>query len=155
MNTAFTLNGQPCRLTDDPDTPLLWALRESCGLTGTKFGCGVGDCGACTVQLDGQPLRSCLMPLSGVSQRQVVTIEGLSSPEGRALQTAWVAHQVPQCGDCQSGVLMAAEALLRQHPQPSEAQLAAALSNLCRCGTYPRMRSAFASAALSLAEVKA
>jgi isoquinoline 1-oxidoreductase subunit alpha len=150
MTTSFTLNGRPCQLSDEPDTPLLWALREACGLTGTKFGCGVGDCGACTVQLDGTALRSCLMPLAGVQARSVTTIEGLSSPEGRALQDAWVAHQVPQCGYCQSGVLMAAEALLREHRQPSEAQLAAALSNICRCGTYPRMRSAFAAAADAL-----
>lgn len=152
MRTSFTLNGRPCSLVDDPDTPLLWALRESCGLTGTKFGCGVGDCGACTVQLGGQASRSCLMPLSAVAGQRITTIEGLDSPEGRALQAAWVAHQVPQCGYCQSGVLMAAEALLPEHRQPTEAQLAAALSNLCRCGTYPRMRVAFAAAAQGLSE---
>lgn len=152
MSTSFELNGRPCRLDESPDTPLLWALRESCGLTGTKFGCGVGECGACTVQFEGRAMRSCLLPLAGVAGRRVTTIEGLDSPEGRALQAAWVTHQVPQCGYCQSGVLMAAEALLREQRQPSEAQLASALGNLCRCGTYPRMRVAFAAAARALAE---
>ena len=132
----------------EPDLQLLWALRDLLGLTGTKFGCGVGACGACTVLVDGQAVRSCLMPLSALAGKRVVTIEALGSP-GRPhpLQAAWLEHQVPQCGYCQSGLLMAAAALLAARPQPSDAEIDAAIGNLCRCGTTPRLRAAIHAAA--------
>ncbi len=142
----FKVNGKTHALRDDqvaPDMPLLWALRDVLHLTGTKFGCGIGACGACTVHVDGQAVRSCVMPLSAVQGREVRTIEGLASPAGlHALQTAWIAQQVPQCGYCQSGMLMAAADLLARHPQPTDAQIDEAIANLCRCGTYPRVRAA-------------
>ena len=147
MTITLNINGQPRRLAAAPDTPLLWALREELKLTGTKFGCGVGLCGACTVHVDGQAVRSCLMPAQGVAGRKVVTIEGLSPDRSHALQRAWIAHQVPQCGYCQSGMLMAAAALLRETPQPTDAEIDAAITNLCRCGTYPRVRAAIQAAA--------
>jgi isoquinoline 1-oxidoreductase alpha subunit len=147
MAISLHVNGQPQRLAAESDTPLLWALREELKLSGTKFGCGAGLCGACTVHVDGQAVRSCLMPVQGVAGRRVVTIEGLSPDRGHALQRAWIAHQVPQCGYCQSGMLMAAAALLRQTPQPSDADIDAAITNLCRCGTYPRVRAAIHTAA--------
>jgi isoquinoline 1-oxidoreductase alpha subunit len=147
----FKVNGKTQVLQGDqvaPEMPLLWALRDVLQLTGTKFGCGIGACGACTVHLDGQAVRSCVMPLSAVQGREVRTIEGLASPAGlHALQTAWIAQQVPQCGYCQSGMLMAAADLLARHPQPSDAQIDEAISNLCRCGTYPRVRAAIHAAA--------
>jgi isoquinoline 1-oxidoreductase alpha subunit len=147
----FTLNGQPAALPDAevaPDMPLLWALRDLLNLTGTKFGCGIGACGACTVQVDGQAARSCVTPLSAVQGRSVRTIEGLAGGEGaHPLQQAWERHQVPQCGYCQSGMLMAAAALLDRNPNPSDAEIDAAITNLCRCGTYPRVRAAIQAVA--------
>ena len=145
------LNGEPRALHDtavDPDMPLLWVLRDVLHLTGTKFGCGVAACGACTVHVDGQAVRACVTPLSAVQGKAVRTIEALGEPERpHALQQAWIAHQVPQCGYCQSGMLMAAAALLSGNPDPSDAQIDAAITNLCRCGTYPRIREAIKSAA--------
>ncbi len=147
----LTINGQVRTLADaavDPAMPLLWVLRDVLGLTGTKFGCGVAACGACTVLVDGQPVRSCVTPLATVAAKRVVTIEALGSAEKpHPLQAAWVAHQVPQCGYCQSGMLMAAAALLAKTPNPSDADIDAAITNLCRCGTYPRIREAIKTAA--------
>ncbi|TCW36392.1 isoquinoline 1-oxidoreductase alpha subunit [Marichromatium gracile] len=145
---TLTLNGEPVRLDLDPDMPLLWALRDHLGLTGTRFGCGEGECGACTVHLDGEPVRSCGVTLGEVAGREVTTIEGLS-PDGRhPLQLAWIVEEVPQCGYCQSGQLMSAAALLAAHPQPSPGQIDAAMSGvLCRCGSYARIRRAIQRAA--------
>ena len=131
--------------------PLLWVLRDLLGLTGTKFGCGVAACGACTVLVDGQAVRSCVTPLASVAAKRVTTIEALGSAERpHALQKAWVLHQVPQCGYCQSGMLMAAAALLASNPKPSDRDIDAAITNICRCGTYPRIRAAIRSAAEAL-----
>ena len=150
----LSVNGQTHELTDAsvaPDMPLLWVLRDVLNLTGTKFGCGVSACGACTVLVDGQAVRSCVTPLSTVAGKPVRTIEALGTPEQpHALQAAWVAHQVPQCGYCQSGMLMAAAALLAQNPNPSDADIDAAITNICRCGTYPRIREAIKTAAAAL-----
>ncbi|RVT52567.1 (2Fe-2S)-binding protein [Rubrivivax albus] len=147
----INVNGQPQDLDDalaDPAMPLLWALRDLLGLTGTKFGCGIGACGACTVHVDGHAVRSCVTPLSAVQGKRVRTIETLRSDDGlHPVQAAWIAHQVPQCGWCQSGVLMAAAALLARRPNPSDAEIDAALGNLCRCGTTPRWRAAIREAA--------
>ncbi len=131
----------------DPAMPLLWALRDGLNLTGTKFGCGIAACGACTVHVDGQATRSCVTPLSSVQGKAITTIEGLP---GEALRQAWIAHQVPQCGYCQSGMLMAAAALLDKNRKPSDADIDAAMTNLCRCGTYPRVRAAIKAAAAQL-----
>lgn len=143
-----TLNGELRALDLDPKTPLLWALRDHLGLTGTKYGCGTGACGACTVHLDGAPVSACVTPLSAVAGKRVTTIEGLS-PDGRhPLQLAWILEEVPQCGYCQSGQLMAAAALLTEHPRPTDAAIDAAMSGvLCRCGTYTRIRRAIQRAA--------
>ena len=149
------VNGAPRQLADDladPALPLLWALRDLLGLTGTKFGCGVAACGACTVHLDGEAARSCVVPIGAVRGRRVVTIEALGSAEApHPLQRAWVAHQVPQCGYCQSGILMAAAALLARNRRPSDAEIDAAIDNVCRCGTYPRLRAAIRAAATAMA----
>jgi isoquinoline 1-oxidoreductase alpha subunit len=126
---------------------LLWVLRDTLGLTGTKFGCGAGICGACSVQIDGQVMRSCIMPLSGVGKGKVTTVESLSPDRTHRLQQAWIAEQVPQCGYCQSGMLMAADALLKATPRPTDAQIETAMTNLCRCGTYSRVRRAIKRAA--------
>jgi isoquinoline 1-oxidoreductase alpha subunit len=135
----------------DPAMPLLWVLRDVLLLTGTKFGCGVAACGACTVRVEGKPVRSCVTPLSAVAGKRIQTIEALGSPERpHPLQTAWIAHQVPQCGYCQSGMLMAAAALLEARPEPSDAEIDAAITNLCRCGTYPRVREAIRTASLQM-----
>ena len=151
MSTSFVLNGKPTTLDADPTMPLLWALREVAGLTGTKFGCGMALCGACTVHLDGQAVRSCVMPLSAVAGRQVTTIEGLQSAPAKAVQAAWIALQVPQCGYCQSGQVMSATALLEKNTTPSDADIDAAMSgNICRCGTYPRIRAAIHAASQSI-----
>jgi len=138
-------------LDADPNMPLLWAVRELAGLSGTKFGCGMALCGACTVHLDGQAVRSCVTPLSGVEGRQVTTIEGLLGGPAKAIQAAWIALQVPQCGYCQSGQIMSATALLEKNSAPSDADIDAAMSgNICRCATYSRIRAAIHSAAQSL-----
>jgi isoquinoline 1-oxidoreductase alpha subunit len=151
MSTTFTLNGQSTTLDADPTMPLLWALREVAGLHGTKFGCGMALCGACTVHLDGQAIRSCVMPLSAAAGRQITTIEGLQSKQAKAVQSAWVALQVPQCGYCQSGQVMSATALLEKNAAPTDADIDAAMSgNICRCATYPRIRAAIHSAAQSI-----
>jgi isoquinoline 1-oxidoreductase alpha subunit len=145
----LTINGRSYTVTvDDPTMPLLWALRDLLGLTGTKFGCGVGQCGACTVHLNGAAARSCLIPLSAIGDQTITTIEGLSPNRSHPLQRAWVAKDVSQCGYCQSGQLMAAAALLASNPAPTDADIDAALAgNLCRCGTYQRIRSAIHQAA--------
>jgi isoquinoline 1-oxidoreductase alpha subunit len=148
MAVSFTLNGKPTTLDVDPNMPLLWAIREAVGLTGTKFGCGVAQCGACTVHLEGQAIRSCVTPVSAIAGQNVVTIEGLSSKAANAVQTAWRKLDVVQCGYCQSGQIMAAAALLASHPVPDDHDIDAAMSgNVCRCGTYQRIRSAIHHAA--------
>jgi isoquinoline 1-oxidoreductase subunit alpha len=141
----FKLNGKSLDLDIEPDMPLLWAIRDEIGLTGTKYGCGVAQCGACTVLLDGEPVRACSISVAVVSGRKVTTIEGLGGKS--ALQKAWIEKQVPQCGYCQSGMLMAATALLARKPRPTDADIDAAITNLCRCGTYPRIKSAIKAAA--------
>jgi isoquinoline 1-oxidoreductase alpha subunit len=155
----LSINGTAHELPDDavdPDMPLLWALRDVLNLTGTKFGCGVAACGACTVHVDGQPQRACVTPLGAVAGKSVRTIEGLAAGgKLHALQKAWLAQQVPQCGYCQSGMLMAAAALLERQPRPTDADIDAAIINLCRCGTYPRVRVAIHAAAAELRGAKA
>jgi isoquinoline 1-oxidoreductase alpha subunit len=147
------VNGRPHACESSGQTPLLWVLREELGYTGVKFGCGTGACGACTVHLDGEAVRSCVLPAGVASKHRVVTIEGLPQstglPEGELhpVQQAWIAQQVPQCGYCQSGMIMAAAALLRRTPRPTDAEIDAAITNLCRCGTYPRVRRAIHQAA--------
>jgi isoquinoline 1-oxidoreductase alpha subunit len=151
--TAFTLkiNGQNHQVDVDPDTPLLWAIRDNAGLTGTKYGCGVAQCGACTVYLGGQTIRSCSLPVSAVGRKEITTIEGLKSREGAAVQKAWVALDVPQCGYCQSGQVMSAAALLSLNPKPSDHDIDLAMNgNICRCATYVRIRAAIHDAAKSL-----
>jgi isoquinoline 1-oxidoreductase alpha subunit len=151
MSTSFKLNGNAITLDADPTMPLLWAIREEAGLHGTKFGCGMALCGACTVHLDGHPIRSCVMPLSSVAGHEVTTIEGLQSAPAKAVQAAWISLQVPQCGYCQSGQVMAATALLESNPEPSDADIDGAMSgNVCRCCTYSRIRAAIHSAAGSM-----
>ncbi|SDR53690.1 isoquinoline 1-oxidoreductase, alpha subunit [Rhizobiales bacterium GAS113] len=145
--TRFNLNGRAAAVDGDPDMPLLWALRDQLGLTGTKYGCGIAACGACTVHVDGEPVRSCSFPLSAAEGKRVVTIEGLSKDRSHPLQKAWIEEQVPQCGYCQSGMLMAAAALLKANPRPSDADIDAAMTNICRCGTYVRIRKAIHRAA--------
>jgi isoquinoline 1-oxidoreductase alpha subunit len=151
--SSFTLNGRRVNVQAEPTMPLLWAVRENLGLTGTKFGCGAAQCGACTVHLNGQPVRSCSLPLSAVEGQQVTTIEALETDRvGRALQDAWVKHDVAQCGYCQSGQLMSASALLKKNKRPSDADIDAAMAgNVCRCGTYVRIRAAIHDAARALA----
>jgi isoquinoline 1-oxidoreductase alpha subunit len=151
MSTTFVLNGKPTTLDADPKMPLLWAVREVAGLPGTKFGCGMALCGACTVHLDGKAIRSCITPLSVVAGRQVTTIEGLQSNPAKAVQAAWVELQVPQCGYCQSGQIMSATALLEQNPAPTDADIDGAMSgNICRCATYSRIRAAIHAASASI-----
>ena len=143
MATTLTVNGQSRTLDIDPDTPLLWAIRETLGLTGTKFGCGIAECGACTVHVNGKAERSCVMPVSSVEGAEVTTIEGLAG--GGALtpvQQAWLDLQVPQCGYCQSGMIMAVSSLLTEKPHPTDADVDAAITNICRCGTFARIRKA-------------
>ena len=145
---AFTVNGQRREVAVDGDTPLLWVLREHLKLTGTKFGCGIASCGACTVHIDGQAVRSCAMPVSLVEGKSITTIEGLSDDGTHPLQKAWIAEQVPQCGYCQSGQIMQAAALLKQNPHPSDADIDAAMNgNLCRCMAYVRIKQAIKLAA--------
>jgi isoquinoline 1-oxidoreductase alpha subunit len=146
--TAFTINGKAVDVSASADTPLLWVIREHLKLTGTKFGCGAAQCGACTVHINGEPARSCSVPLSDAAGKQVTTIEGLSPNGGHALQKAWVAEQVPQCGYCQSGQIMQAAALLKKTPKPSREQIVEHMDgNICRCGTYPRIVRAIERAA--------
>ncbi len=147
MTLTLKINGHDHPLDIDPDTPLLWALRDNLGLTGTKYGCGIGQCGACTVHIDGQAVRSCAMPVEACAGQLVTTIEALSPDRSHAVQRAWIEGQVPQCGYCQSGMIMAAVALLKENPKPSDADIDAAITNLCRCGTYPRVRAAIKAAA--------
>ena len=149
MGIGFKVNGKAVDVKAEADTPLLWVIRDEIGLTGTKFGCGAALCGACTVHLDGAPVRSCQTPLSAVSGKNVTTIESMASnPVGRKLQAAWIAHDVPQCGYCQSGQIMSAAALLTAKPNPSDQDIDEAMSgNICRCGTYPRIRAAIHTAA--------
>ncbi len=154
--TSLTINRQPQRLDLPPDTPLLWALRDGLGLTGTKFGCGMALCGACTVHIDGVATRSCITPISAVGRKPVTTIEAVASgPQGkvgRAVQDAWVKHDVAQCGYCQSGQVMSATALLQKNRRPTDADIDAAMAgNICRCGTYARIRAAIHDAARTLA----
>lgn len=137
--TSMTVNGKPVRFLMDPDAPLLWALRDAANLTGTKYGCGEGDCGACMVHVDGEALRSCLITISEAEGRFITTIEGLSRDRSHPVQQAMVAEQAIQCGFCSPGIVMAASALLRKNPSPSEAEIKAAITNLCRCGVYPRL----------------
>jgi isoquinoline 1-oxidoreductase alpha subunit len=150
---ALKVNGTVHRVEAEPDTPLLWVLREELGFTGVKFGCGVAACGACTVHVDGEPVRACSLPLEAADGAEIVTIEGLPASAGlpadtlHPVQRAWIAQQVPQCGYCQSGMIMAAAALLKRTPRPSDADIDAAMTNLCRCGTYPRVRRAIRSVA--------
>ena len=140
---TLNVNGRDLKADVEPDTPLLWTLRDGLGLTGTKFGCGMAQCGACTVHLDGQPIRSCVTPVSAVGNKKVTTIEGLSADGTHPVQRAWEAEQVPQCGYCQSGQIMSAAALLARNPKPSDADIDKAMAgNICRCGTYQRIRKA-------------
>jgi isoquinoline 1-oxidoreductase subunit alpha len=143
----LTVNGRRQSVDVAPDTPLLWVLRDNLGLTGTKFGCGISQCGACTVHLDGAATRSCVLPISAVAGKRVTTIEGLSGDRSHAVQRAWIAEDVPQCGYCQSGQIMAAAALLQTTPKPTDAEIDAAMTNICRCGTYQRIRAALHRAA--------
>jgi aerobic-type carbon monoxide dehydrogenase small subunit (CoxS/CutS family) len=144
----LNINGQPLDVAMEPDTPLLWALRDGLQLTGTKFGCGIALCGACVVLVDGKPVRSCVTPLSAVTGKKITTIEGLSPDRSHPVQQAWIAEEVPQCGYCQSGQILTAAALLARNPQPTQADIEEAMSEvLCRCGTYSRIRSAVMKAA--------
>ena len=154
--TEFVLNVNGTRRVAEatPDTPLLWVLREQLELKGTKFGCGVAACGACTVNIDGAAVRSCSFPVSAAGNRAITTVEGLSPDRSHALQRAWIAEQVPQCGYCQSGMLMAANALLHAIANPSDAEIDAAITNICRCGTYTRVRKAIHRAAQLMGETQ-
>ena len=144
---TLKVNGKEVNVDVEAEMPLLWVLRDELGLTGTKYGCGIAACGACTVHINGQPVRSCVMPVSAVEGSEIVTIEGLSADGGHPVQKAWVQLQVPQCGYCQSGMIMAAAALLKTKPRPTDADIDAAMTNLCRCGTYHRVRAAIHAAA--------
>jgi isoquinoline 1-oxidoreductase alpha subunit len=149
--TTLTINGKAVSVDVDPDTPLLWVLRDELKLTGTKYGCGIAQCGACTVHLDGQPRRACVTPIASVEGAKVTTIEGIAGKEAQAVQKAWVALDVPQCGYCQSGQIMTAVSLLSEIPKPTDADIDAAMAgNVCRCATYVRIRAAIHQAARSL-----
>jgi isoquinoline 1-oxidoreductase alpha subunit len=148
---TLTVNGKRHELDVEPDAPLLWVIRDELGLTGAKFGCGIAQCGACTVQVDGKAVRSCVTPVSAV-KGEITTIEGLSSNLKHPVQQAWLAEDVPQCGYCQSGQIMAAAALLKATPNPTDADIDAKLTNICRCGTYPRIRKAVHRAAAAIAQ---
>jgi isoquinoline 1-oxidoreductase alpha subunit len=144
----FSINGRTVDVDADPNTPLLWVIREQVGLTGTKYGCGVAQCGACTVHIDGAAVRSCVMPVSAVAGKQITTIEGLATGGTlHKVQKAWVDLDVPQCGFCQSGMIMAVAALLREKPRPTDADIDAAITNICRCGTFQQVREAIHAAA--------
>ena len=144
---TITVNDTQHQLDIEPDTPLLWALRDVVGLTGTKYGCGIAQCGACTVHIDGQPMRSCSVPIASLDGASITTIEGLSPDGKHPVQQAWIAEDVPQCGYCQSGQIMAVAAFLKDHPSPTDADIDANITNICRCGTYERMRRAIHRAA--------
>jgi isoquinoline 1-oxidoreductase subunit alpha len=149
--SQFTVNNQPVKFRMDPDTPLLWALRDAANLTGTKYGCGTGDCGACTVDVDGRAVRSCQVAIKAVEGAFITTIEGLSRDRSHPVQQAWAAERVTQCGYCNSGMIMAVVVLLKGKPNPSDAEIDAAITNICRCGTYPRIRRAVHRAAAMMA----
>ena len=152
---TLNVNGKSHALDIEPEAPLLWVLRDELGLTGTKFGCGIAQCGACTVHVDGVAQRTCVLPVSAAAGKQITTIEGLSPDSRHPVQQAWVAEDVPQCGYCQSGQIMAAAAFLKTHPQPTDADINSGMINLCRCGTYPRIRKAIHRAAALAAGQKA
>ena len=146
--TRFTVNGKSFEVDNDPKTPLLWVLRDELGMTGTKYGCGIAQCGACTVHIDGKAVRSCAMPLSAVAGKKVTTIEGLAKDGAlHKVQKAWLDHEVPQCGYCQAGMIMAAAALLQAKSKPTDADIDAAVTNICRCGTFQEVRAAIHAAA--------
>jgi len=147
MPISLVVNGMPHTVDVEPETPLLWVLRDTLKLTGTKYGCGIAQCGACTVMIDGYAARSCSVPVSALAGKAVTTIEGLPGDATHPLQVAWIEHDVPQCGYCQSGQIMAAMALLKRSPKPTDAEINAEMSNICRCGTYPRIRAAIHRAA--------
>jgi aerobic-type carbon monoxide dehydrogenase small subunit (CoxS/CutS family) len=147
---VLTVNGQRHEVDIEPETPLLWVIRDEIGLTGTKYGCGIAQCGACTVHVNGLPIRSCSFPVSGAEGAQITTIEGLSEDTTHPVQAAWIAEDVPQCGYCQSGQIMAAVAFLKENPAPTDADIDESLTNICRCGTYPRLRAAIHRAAASM-----
>jgi len=144
---SLTINGKALQLDVEADTPLLWAIREQAGLTGTKYGCGIAQCGACTVLINGEPVRSCSLPVSEAAGKQVMTIEGLSPDRSHPVQKAWLDLDVPQCGFCQSGMILAAAALLKAKAKPTDEDIDAAMTNICRCGTYNRVRAAIHQAA--------
>jgi isoquinoline 1-oxidoreductase alpha subunit len=148
---SLTVNGRSHNVEVEPDTPLLWVLRDTLALTGTKYGCGIAQCGACTVHIDGAAVRACQMPVSAVEDKPVTTIEGLA-PNGllHKVQRAWIEHDVPQCGYCQSGMIMAVAALLKDKPRPTDSEIDAAITNICRCGTYQRIRAAIHDAAAAV-----
>ncbi|GAC30779.1 (2Fe-2S)-binding protein [Brumicola pallidula] len=148
---SFTLNDKPIKVDADPKMPLLWALRDLLDMTGTKYGCGIAQCGACTVHMDGTPIRSCVMPLSTIAGKNITTIEGLPRDASHPIQQAWLEHNVPQCGYCQSGQIMSAVALLESNPNPDDSAIDNAMQgNICRCGTYPRIKAAIKDAAKNL-----
>jgi aerobic-type carbon monoxide dehydrogenase small subunit (CoxS/CutS family) len=151
MSVSLVVNGTAYSADVEPETPLLWVLRDSLKLTGTKFGCGIAQCGACTVLVDGQAIRSCSLPVSAAAGKAITTIEGLSADGTHPVQLAWIEFDVPQCGYCQSGQIMAAVALLKQKPKPTDADINNEMTNICRCGTYPRIRAAIHRAAELLA----
>jgi isoquinoline 1-oxidoreductase subunit alpha len=148
----LTVNGVPHDLDVEPDAPLLWVLRDELNLTGTKFGCGIAACGACTVHVNGEAMRSCSVAVGSVANAQITTIEGLGAAGLTPVQQAWIEHQVPQCGYCQSGMIMAVSAFLKSNPAPTEAQLSTAITNICRCGTLPRIRAAVLALAQGIAK---
>ncbi len=148
---TIRVNGKQHQLDVEPDAPLLWVLRDELGLTGTKFGCGIAQCGACTVQVNGVAMRTCVLPLSAVVGKDITTIEGLSADITHPVQKAWLAEDVPQCGYCQSGQIMSAAAFLKAHPEPTDADIDKAMTNVCRCGTYPRIKKAIHRAAALVA----
>ena len=151
---TLTVNGKRQSVAVSPETPLLWVLRDTLGLTGTKFGCGMAMCGACTVHVDGEAILSCVTPVSDVADKQITTIEGLAADRSHPIQRAWIAEDVPQCGYCQSGQIMAAVALLKKKPKPTDADIDSAMTNICRCGTYARIRTAIHAAANGSAGAK-
>jgi isoquinoline 1-oxidoreductase alpha subunit len=151
VQIELNVNGAPRQVDIEADAPLLWVIRDELGLTGTKFGCGIGACGACTVHVNGKPMRSCVLPVAAVAMARITTIEGIGAQGLNAVQAAWIEHQVPQCGYCQSGMIMAISALLADNPAPSDDELETLVTNICRCGTYPRIRAAVRSLATNRA----